>query len=91
MKKAPEVGDTIKLKEFCYDNKAGGTAMSNWNHDEKYLDPIKVVVTKEWDDYECGQRGWATPDIKDKKLIAYLERNAKRPFVIYWSEFDIIK
>ena len=97
MKKIPEVGDTITLKKFCYDNKAGGTAMSNWKYDEKYSDPIIVTVTKEWNDYECGQRGWAIPiihSLHNKKLMEYLERNCKKQsnqyFRIYWSEFDII-
>ena len=94
MKKVPEVGDTITLKKFAFDNKGGGTGMSDWSHDEKYSDVVQAKVTKEWNDYECGQRGWAIPDPKDKKLMEYLARNskpdAKGYFRIYWSEFDIL-
>jgi hypothetical protein len=94
MKKVPEVGDTIILKEFAFDNKGGGTAMSNWDHNEKYTDQIEAVVTKEWTDYECGQRGWAIPNPRDRELMEYLERNSKRDskkvFRLYWSEFDIV-
>ena len=107
MKKRAEVGDIIELKEFNYTNKNGGTGISNWNHNEKHLKPISVRITKEWEDYECGQRGWAELwDPDDYDLIAYLDRNARtghpsggtglkwidRPdFVIFWSEFNIIK
>lgn len=94
MKKVPEVGDLIVLKEFAFTNKyGGGTGMSKkfgttaWN--PEYLKPVTVKVTKEWEDYECGQRGWATPLSSDKKLLAYLKENAKST-TIYWSEFDII-
>lgn len=76
MKKVPEVGDTIILKEFCYTNKFGGTGMSDCNWDEKYTDTIKVKVIREWYDEETGQRGWGIPDPEDKNLLEYLERNA---------------
>jgi len=89
MKTIPEVGDIITLKEFSFNNKAGGTGMSNWKYNEKYTKPVRVKVTKEWEDYECGQRGWGVPE-NDKGLSAYLEKNALAK-IIYWSEFDIIK
>lgn len=104
MKKIPEVGDIITLKEFSFTNKDGGSGMSNWNWGEKYLPPVQVAVVKEWNDYETGQRGWALPRQDDKELMAYLQRNAAEGsydgnmkwkdepgvFIIYWSEFDII-
>ena len=105
MKTIPEVGDVIGLTSFCYTNIHGGTGLSNWEHDEKYPFAIQVKVTKEWEDYECGQRGWGEPDPNDTKLLEYLQRNAKQgyhnvfdsslwidspnEFVIYWSEFNI--
>ena len=107
MRSNPDVGDVIELKAFSYSNKEGGTGMSDWDHDEKFLKPIKVKVTKEWEDYECGQRGWAQLwDEDDHELIAYLSRNARtghpshgtgltwidgNDYVIFWSEFAIIK
>jgi hypothetical protein len=97
MKTIAEVGDTITLKAFCYTNKVGGTNESDSSFNEKYPSQIKARIVKEWNDYECGQRGWAVPDWNDKKLIAYLTRNAKKgdhnttgEFMLYWSEFDII-
>ena len=90
MKTMPEVGDIIILKEFSFNNKAGGTGMSNWKYNETYAKPVKVKVTKEWEDYECGQMGWGVPVKSDKGLIAYLERNSREQ-IVYWSEFDIIK
>lgn len=51
-----DTGDTITIENFSFSNLAGGTGMS------KQLNlkaPIEVVVIREWNDYECGQRGWA--------------------------------
>ena len=90
MRKVAEVGDLIVLKEFAFSGPRGGTGMSNWDHDERFVGNAHAVVTKEWEDYECGQRGWATPHPSDKNLIEYLNRNAGKQ-VIYWSEFDIIE
>lgn len=100
----PEVGDTIVIKSFSFNDKEGGIGMSNWSHNEKFLGTATVRVIKEWEDNECGQRGKALADPRDKKLITYLKRNAKGGyydndlewvdkknfFVIYWSEFDVI-
>jgi hypothetical protein len=88
MRKVAEVGDTIVLKSFCFSNIGGGTGLSNWDHDERFVGKATAIVTKEWEDYECGQRGWAKPDPSDKKLIEYLKRNAGKQ-ILYWSEFDI--
>ena len=82
--------------------------MSNWAHDEKFKSTADVIITKIWEDYECGTRGWAKPDPSNKDLIKYLKRNAKlgspdatsndvhawldtNEYVIFWSEFDILK
>jgi hypothetical protein len=70
------IGTKIVLKEFCFLGINGGTGMSNWQYDEKYEKPANFVVTKVWDDYECGVRGWCEPEETDADLIAYLERNA---------------
>jgi len=90
MRKIAEVGDTIVLKEFAFYNKGGGTGLSNWDHDERFVGEATAIITKEWEDYECGQRGWAIAHPSDKNLADYLKRNAGKK-IIYWSEFDIIK
>jgi hypothetical protein len=89
MKQIPEVGDVITLKAFAFSGKEGGTGLSNWDHDEQFIKPAKVLVTKEWQDEECGQRGWATPLESENDLIEYLDRNANKR-IVYWSEFDIL-
>jgi hypothetical protein len=103
MRKVAEVVDIIVLKSFSFINKHGGTGMSDSNFNEKYTKPVTVKITKEWNDYECGQRGHAIP-YEDNDLIKYLTRNAaqgdydknfklvhkKGLFKIYWSEFNII-
>jgi len=101
----PEVGDIITVKSFSFNNVYGGTGMSNWDYDEKFTFPATIKVIKEWEDDECGQRGWGIAVPTDKKLIEYLRRNAKPGhygedrdmnwvdkhdyFILYWSEFEI--
>jgi hypothetical protein len=77
MKKVPEVGDIIIIKSFSFTSKEGGTGISDWDHDEKWNRPAKFAVVKEWEDSECGQRGWAIPDQTDEELMAYMRRNVK--------------
>jgi len=90
MKKVPQRGDLITLKTFAFTNKSGGTGMSTWKHDDRYFTKkVTVKVTKEWEDYECGQRGWAVPLPDDKELNEILNRYAKGK-TLYWSEFDIM-
>jgi len=73
------VGQKLKINKFSFNNKAGGTAMSDgFIGDEKFDKPIEVIVVKSWHDYETGNRGWAMPIPGQPELEAYLERNAKR-------------
>jgi hypothetical protein len=93
--KIPEVGDIITLKSFAFTGKEGGTGMSNWSHDEQWTNKLsKFAIVKEWEDSECGQRGWAIPDQTDKALMDYIQRNVKKnkngEYIVYWSEFDIL-
>ena len=100
----------ISLNKFCYTNKEGGTGLSDssFDGDEKWSgESARFFIVRQWDDYECGQRGWAMPDQSNKDLMDYLKRNAKEGvpdpddldawneengvYIIFWSEFDIIK
>jgi hypothetical protein len=87
MKILYEVGDTISFSEFAFENKAGGTGMSNWNWNEKFSGVASGLVTVAWDDDETGWRFHCEP--KSQDLIAYLKRNSKK-MIVYVSEFDII-
>ncbi|MFA5398335.1 MAG: hypothetical protein WC346_20145 [Methanogenium sp.] len=82
-------GSIVTVAAFAFDNKAGGTGMSNWQYDPKFKGTAKVLITKEWDDYETGQHGIGTPIQQDKKLIKYLYDNAKN-YNVYVSEFDVV-
>lgn len=89
-----KVGDIVAVDQFSYINKAGGTGLSSghiqiWkgsSHDESFDDIAWVELIKVWDDYECGERGWAVPmadvNANQKKLFEYLERNAQRGFPV---------
>lgn len=88
----PEVGDQFKIKKdimfgFSFDNKAGGTGMSNWDHDPKYQGPTPTVqITKVWYDYECGYRCHAKA--VNPELVEYLKKVSKTSKV-YVSEHDL--
>ena len=42
------VGSVVKVKSYCFNNKAGGTEMVN--------ESALCKITKAWWDYECGWR-----------------------------------
>jgi len=106
MKKVTEIGDIITLNSFSYTDIEGGTGMSNWEYNPKFERLAKFEVIKTWNDYECGQRGWAIGNPSDKELMKYIEDNVKsgQPsdvdlllweeseglYIIFWSKFDII-
>jgi hypothetical protein len=87
-------GSIVTVAAFAFDNKEGGTGMSNWQFDPKFRGVAKVLIAKEWSDYECGQRGIGTPIPRDKKLIKYLSENASlngaKNYNVYVSEFDVV-
>ena len=89
MTKIPKIGEIISVKSFAFDNKEGGTGLSNWRFNERFEGVARVKVTKIWHDYETGYRGWAEPDPKDTDLVSYLKRNAKRQ-IVYWSQWDAV-
>lgn len=89
----PEVGDRFrivdKLYGFAFKNPSGGTGMSNWEHDEKYVgaDPI-VEVTKVWYDYEVGYR--CIGKAINEELIKYLDKVADpKDKRVFFSEHEI--
>jgi len=87
MKKIYEVGDTVSFSEFAFENKAGGTGMSNWTWNEKFAGVARGLVTVAWDDDETGWRFHCVPVSKD--LIEYIKRNSKN-MLVFVSEFDIV-
>jgi len=75
-----EVGDIVKVKEFSYINKSGGSGKSSGLYDikKKYKFPLaKVKIVKAWHDYETGWRFWAI-SANDKALDEYLAKEATR-------------
>lgn len=78
----------IVVKKFSFTNSAGGTGMSDWKWDEKFEGVAEIKVTKVWEDYEIGRRGWGeavSQDLKD-----YLDRNASiLDHRIFFGEFDL--
>jgi hypothetical protein len=90
-------GQTVKVSAFAFTNPHGGTGNSKpfGEFDPEIHDPIfkgiaTVRVTKEWEDYECGQRGWAKPISANVK--AYMKKNANAVDQrIFISEFDVVK
>jgi hypothetical protein len=87
MKILYEVGDVIYFKEFAFRNKGGGTGLSNWEYNEKFITPGNGIITEAWCDDECGWR-FHCRAISDS-LKSYLERNAEDD-IVFVSEFDII-
>lgn len=83
------VGKIVKVSRFAFTNKSGGTGMSNWDYDEKFVGEAEVEITKSWQDYETGERAWSRPITP--ALVEYMKRNAKpddqRVFV---GQFDLV-
>ena len=79
MRMIAEVGDSVLVKEYCYENLSGGTEMS--------YEKVRCKIIKAWEDYECGWRYWATPVGKYKDILKGKSRHNR----IYVSEFDIME
>lgn len=99
-----KVGDTIEVKAFCFTCPQGGTGLSNWEYNERFIGKAIIKITKVWYDYETGNNGWG--EAVNDELKEYIERNAMQtdrtedfgdgPFTIpaktiFWNQFDIIK
>jgi hypothetical protein len=82
-------GSIVTVAAFAFDNKEGGTGLSNWQFDPKFKGTTKVLICKEWSDYETGQNGIGVPLPQNTKLIKYLSENAKN-YNVYVSEFDVV-
>lgn len=52
------VADTIQLSEFSFNNLQGGTELSEWHKDDLPNPILTLVVIRQWNDDETGQRGW---------------------------------
>jgi hypothetical protein len=83
-----EINKVVEVNEFGFMNKQGGTGLSNWKYDPKFVGVAKVAVIKFWYDYETGYRAIGVAQSKDLKN--YLKTNAsqmdQRVFV---SQFDV--
>jgi len=73
------VGEKIAVKEFNYTNLSGGTGSSDpLFFGEGFPKTAEIIITKIWDDYETGIRGWGAADPDDKELVTYLKKNCKQ-------------
>lgn len=82
------VGNEYVVNEFCFENKYGGTGLS----DKKEFKPVTVKIIHSWEDYECGWRSHAKPVEVSKELVDYLNsHNCKNPTdpIFYVGEFDV--
>lgn len=100
-----QIGAIATCTKFAFINKYGGTGLSDWSHDEKYIGPaVTFEITKIWYDYECGIRMHGKPLGGQKELEAYLDRMAFKgdylnddlhtlvpgdSYKIYVSQFDL--
>ena len=87
IKRIYEVGDFVKFSCFAFDNKSGGTGLSDSSFNESFKGVGVGIVIKEWEDYETGQILHCRATSPD--LLDYMRRNAKNT-TVFVSEFDII-
>ncbi len=94
MQMIPEMTDIVIIKEFSYNNKDGGTTLSQSKRfpslvDAPFEKKATVKVIRCWHDYETGWRYIAVP-YNDPALVTYLEQNS-RSQRIYFSQFDVTR
>jgi len=80
----------ITVTEFCFNNPAGGTAISDGSFNNEAYPQRTATVTpiKGWHDYECGWRFIGTS--ADPQLTAYLEAHGHATERrVFFSEFDL--
>ncbi|TXT25405.1 MAG: hypothetical protein FD131_4606 [Rhodocyclaceae bacterium] len=80
----------VSVTEFCFNNPAGGTAISDgsFNNEPYPHKTTKVVTVKGWLDYECGWRFIGLS--ADPLLTAYLEAHGHAvDRRVFFSEFDL--
>lgn len=77
-------GQKISVSEFNFTNLSGGTGDSKpFSHNSRFQkeyfeEDVDIIITKVWNDYETGRRGWAIPDTGNKELMDFLKRNCKQ-------------
>jgi hypothetical protein len=84
----PDVGERCKLASFAFNNKGGGTGLSDWLHDERFAGVAEVKCTKKWYDYETGWRYHGQPVSPD--LLDYLGRNSAKD-VVYFGLHEVLE
>ena len=83
-----EVDNVVEVTKFGFVNKYGGTGLSNWDHDERFVGTAKVKIFKYWYDYEVGYRAIGVASSKDLKT--YLQKNASvQDQRVFISQFDV--
>ena len=83
MKQIAEVDDQVTVKSYCYNNKHGGTEIVE-------NERVDCIITKGWEDYECGRRYHAVPI--DPYLLSRKDAHTPgKEDIIYISEFDIVQ
>ena len=83
MKPKLEVGSIVEVNFFCFTNKFGGTGLSD-DPSHKFKGKAKLRITKVWDDYETGIKGWGEPVSGD--LRNFLLQNAAQTEIVH--DFD---
>lgn len=80
----------ITVTEFCFNNAAGGTAISDGSFNNEAYPHQTATVTpiKGWHDYECGWRFIGVS--ADPQLTSYLEAHGHATNRrVFFSEFDL--
>ena len=80
----------ITVTEFCFNNAAGGTAISDGSFNNEAYPHQTATVTpiKGWHDYECGWRFIGVS--ADPQLTSYLEAHGHATDRrVFFSEFDL--
>lgn len=92
-----EKSNGIKINEFAYTNKAGGTALSSYASFlgsisglagmKEYTGLAEANIVGGFWDYELGYRFIAKPI--NEELASFVKENGDDEMLIYFSEFDV--
>ncbi len=78
------------VSDFAFTNTAGGTGMSNWDHNKRFDSPCEVLIFKAWTDEETGLHfvGIGQGDALKCYLNEVCGKDAPQP--VYFSEFSLV-
>jgi hypothetical protein len=80
-----EIGEEILFSKFAFENRSGGTGLSDWNHNEKFAGKAVGRVVRKVLDHENG--GTLHVEPLTVELGRYLERNGRKAVAMV-SPFD---